>query len=198
MSGMQNMVNKLSTDFSLWLQEMGYLDEDGVLTVGMREANATFLQSSIVEHKNNIKKHFIALAKDLWRVYKEQYWVELGFSNFEEWLYSPEVDISKSQGYGLKNIGACLEEGLLDEEWLLKVGPSKAMTLLPKLKEGKDVEEWKVKAEELTALDLMDEVSGREIVRYSGMGLMPALIEEIRRIKPALWESEVKLHVRTV
>jgi len=184
--------------FSEWLQDMGYIDEDGVLTVDLRKARALFLQQDIQARKVNIESDFIGIAKDLWEVYKEQLWEPLKFDNFEQYLFSPEVDMSKTVGYGLKDLGLYLEEGLITEKWAMKVGTSKARTVLPKLKEGKDVEEWKAKAETLNNLDLMDEVAGHEIIRYSGTGPLLALIEEIRREKPVLLDSEVKMNVRTI
>lgn len=184
--------------FSDWLVAQGYCDEDGVLTVELREARALFIQQDIQTRKADIEKNFIAIAKDLWEAYREQQWEPLGFGNFEEYLNSPEIDISKSLGYGLRQLGQFLEDGTVDEAWALRVGTSKVRALLPRLKEGEDIEEWKAKAEELTVLDLMDEVAGREIIRYSGEGMLPALIEEIRREKPILWESEVSLHMRTL
>ena len=185
-------------EFTQWLTSKGYLDKNGELTCALREAEALWLQEDIQIHKADIKKNIVSVAKDLWRIYKNQYWVELGFKNFEEFLYSPDIDLSKSEGYGLKNIGGGIEQGLLDEDWVLRVGPSKAMTLLPKLREGENIAEWKAKAEELSTLDLMDEVSGKEIIRYSGAGPFQDLIEEIGRERPVLLQSVVKMHVRTI
>ena len=184
--------------FSEWLQDMGYIDEDGVLAVALREARALFLQQDIQSRLTDIEKNFIEIASDLWEVYRDQLWEPLKFNNFEEYLYSPEVDLSKAVGFGLKTLGMYREQGLLTDEWLLRVGTSKARTLLPKLKEGVDIEEWKASAEMLTNLDLMDKVAGHEIIRYSGTGPLLALIEEIRCEKPVLLDSEVKMNVRTI
>lgn len=190
-------MNKLSTEFQNWLQDCGYMDEDGVLTVGLREARALWLQHDIQTRKADIEKNFIQIAKNLWEVYREQLWEPLDFNNFEEYLYSPEVDFSKSVGYGLQRLGQYLEEGLISEEWALRVGISKARTLLPKLKEGEDIEEWMAKAEVLTNLDLQDEVAGKEIIRYSGTGPLPALIGELKQ-RDEFWEGEVNMRVRTI
>ena len=191
------MTKALTNEFSAWLQTQGYIDEDGVLTVGLREARALWLQHDIQARKGDIEKNFIQIAKSLWEVYKEQLWEPLKFNNFKEYLFSPEIDMSESVGYGLKSLGCALEEGLVDEAWALKVGTSKARTLLPKLKEGEDIEEWKAKAEILTNLDLQDEVAGHEILRYSGTGPLMSLIEELHE-KPAFWSGEVNLRVRTM
>ena len=195
---MSEQLTITNDEFTQWLTNKGYLDKNGELTCALREAEALWLQEDIQIHKADIKKNIVSVAKDLWRIYKNQYWVELGFKNFEEFLYSPDIDLSKSEGYGLKNIGGGIEQGLLDEDWVLKVGPSKAMTLLPKLREGENIAEWKAKAEELSTLDLMDEVSGKEIIRYSGAGPFQDLIEEIGRERPVLLQSVVKMHVRTI
>ncbi len=192
------MTNALTTEFSAWLLDMGYLDEDGVLNVDMRKARALYLQQDIQARKQDIEKNFIQIAKNLWEVFREQLWEPLKFNNFEEYLYSPEIDLSKGVGYGLKSLGLYLEEGLIDEDWAMKVGTSKVRTLLPKLKEGEDVQEWMNKAEALTNLDLQDEVAGHEIIRYSGTGSFQALIAEIEREKPILLKSEVRMSVRTV
>jgi len=195
---MSEQLTITNDEFTQWLTNKGYHDKNGELTCALREAEALWLQEDIQIHKADIKKNIVSVAKDLWRIYKNQYWVELGFKNFEEFLYSPDIDLSKSEGYGLKNIGGGIEQGLLDEDWVLKVGPSKAMTLLPKLREGENIAEWKAKAEELSTLDLMDEVSGKEIIRYSGAGPFQDLIEEIGRERPVLLQSVVKMHVRTI
>ncbi len=191
------MTESLSTDFSLWLKDQGYVDEDGVLTVGVREARALYLQQDIQKRKADIEKNFIQIAKNLWEVYKDQLWEPLKFDNFEEYLFSPEIDLSKGVGYGLKSLGLYLEEGLIDEDWAMKVGTSKVRTLLPKLKEGEDIEEWMAKAETLTNLDLQDEVAGKDILRYSGTGPLMILIEELHE-KSAFWSGEVRMNVRTV
>ena len=191
------MTESLSTDFSLWLKDQGYVDEDGVLTVGVREARALYLQQDIQKRKADIEKNFIQIAKNLWEVYKDQLWEPLKFDNFEEYLFSPEIDLSKGVGYGLKSLGLYLEEGLIDEDWAMKVGTSKVRTLLPKLKEGEDIEEWMAKAEALTNLDLQDEVAGKDILRYSGTGPLMILIEELHE-KSAFWSGEVRMNVRTV
>ncbi len=164
----------------------------------MREARALYLQQDIQTRKMDIEKNFIQIAKNLWEVYREQLWEPLKFNNFLEYLYSPEIDLSKGVGYGLKSLGLYLEEGLITEDWAVKIGTSKVRTLLPKLKEGENVQEWMAKAETLTNLDLQDEVAGHEIVRYSGTGQFQALIEEIERERPVLMESEVRMNVRTV
>jgi len=195
---MSEQLTITNDEFTQWLISKGYLDKNGELTCALREAEALWLQEDIQIHKADIKKNIVSVAKDLWRIYKNQYWVELGFKNFEEFLYSPDIDLSKSEGYDLKNIGGGIEQGLLDEDWVLRVGPSKAMTLLPKLREGENIAEWKAKAEELSTLDLMDEVSGKEIIRYSGAGPFQDLIEEIGRERPVLLQSVVKMHVRTI
>ena len=184
-------------DFSVWLLDMGYLDEDGVLNVDMRKARALYLQQDIQTRKMDIEKNFIQIAKNLWEVFREQLWEPLKFNNFEEYLYSPEIDLSKGVGYGLKSLGLYLEEGLIDEDWAMKVGTSKVRTLLPKLKEGEDIEEWMAKAEALTNLDLQDEVAGKDILRYSGTGPLMILIEELHE-KSAFWSGEVRMNVRTV
>lgn len=193
-------MNQLQTSdpkFHQWLLVQGYIDEEGVLTIKMREAKALWHQQNISQKRATIEHSFISIAKSLWEIYKNQLWVELGFSNFEEFLYSPDADFSKSVGYGLKELGLYLEEGLITEEWALRVGTSKVRTLLPKLKEGENIEEWKAKAEMLTNLDLQDEVAGREIIRYSGTGPLTSLIEELHS-REEFWSGNVTLHVKTV
>lgn len=193
----QKQVAVRDEGFSDWLRVQGYCDEDGVLAVELREARALFIQQDIQIRKADIEKNFIAIAKDLWEAYREQQWEPLGFGNFEEYLNSPEIDISKSLGYGLRQLGQFLEDGTVDEAWALRVGTSKVRALLPKLKEGKDIEEWMATAEVLSNLDLQDAVAGREIARYSGQGPLEELIKELRT-KEEFWLDEVSLHVRTL
>lgn len=195
---MNQQLTTTNDDFNQWLETNGYVDSNGVLTVELDKCRALYLQQDIQNRREKINENFIEMASDLWEVFKGALWLPLGFNNYLEFLYSPEVDLNKTQGYGLKEIGKHREEGLLEDEWLRKVGVSKAITLLPKLNEGENVEEWKAKAEELTALDLEDEVAGREIIRYSGTGPFRALIAEIEREKPILLESEVRMYVKTV
>lgn len=188
---------QIADAFGLWMVEQGYMDSDGVLTIELRIARALWLQHDIQARKVDIESNFIQIAKNLWEVYRDQLWEPLDFNNFQEYLSSPEIDMSKSVGYGLQQLGLYLEEGLISEEWAMKVGTSKVRTLLPKLKEGVDVEEWMAKAEILTNLDLQDEVAGKEIIRYSGTGPLMSLIEELHE-RPAFWKGEVHLRVKTI
>ena len=183
--------------FSDWLVAQGYCDEDGVLTVELREASALYIQTCIHEDKVEIERRFVRIAKNLWTFYSQGYWDELGYANFSEFLRSPEIDLAPSIGYSLKDIGMYLEQGLFSEERVLEIGPSKMRTLLPAIKENPDdIDEWLDRATELNNLDLMDAVSGKEIVRYSGTGPLMSLIEELHE-KPIFWTGEVQLRIQT-
>jgi len=187
--------------FDAWLVVNGYVETDtGALNIPMRTAQALFLSEDIQKHRQDIENSFIAIARSLWTVFKEGYWVELGFANFKEFLSSPGVDIAASTGYGLKDIGKFIESGVVEEKEALEIGASRMRTLLPILnKEIPDEEkaEWLSKASELTNLDLLDEISGKEIIRYSGRGLLKDLIAELQQ-REEFWTQEVNIHVRTV
>lgn len=191
------MTDALSTEFSAWMQDMGYLDEDGVLVINMREARALFLQQGIRNCKVAIEENLTQICLGLWEFYKNQLWTELGYDSFEQLLYSPEIDLSRSVGYSYKELGRCLEEGIIDADWLMRAGTSKARALLPKLcSDNEDIEEWKLAAEELSTADLQIAVTGKEVFFYHGKGMLSDLIDELRD-RPEFWETDVTLHAKT-
>jgi hypothetical protein len=188
--------------FNQWLLVKGYLDKNGELSIKLRQAQALYLQEDIVKHKETIEESFTAICENLWSIYKEQYWVELGFNNFTEFLASPEIDLPPSIGYGYKEIARLMEEGKLEKQRVKEIGPSKARTLLPVISKEDDeevVEEWLSRAETLNNLDLQDAVAGKEIQRYSGSGKLNDIIQELKvRGREAFWEEDVHLRIRTL
>ena len=183
--------------FSDWLRAQGYLDEDGVLVVELREARALFIQQDIQTRKVAIEENLTQICLSLWEFYKNQLWAELGYDSFEQFLYSPEIDLSRSAGYSYKELGRCLEEGIIDAQWLIATGTSKARTLLPKLcSDNENIEEWKLAAEELSAADLQIAVAGKEVFFYHGKGMLLGLIDELKS-KPEFWKDDVSMHVKT-
>ena len=196
----QQQIQAINEDqFNAFLEVNGYIDpRTGVMNIKLREAQALWLQQDIVTHKNTIETSFVSISLDLWEIYSQQLWAELDFRNFEEFLASPEVDLSKSVGYGLQKIGELIVTGVVSKDKAIEVGPSRMRTLLPVIKDQEQivVDEWLDKASELTNLDLQDEVAGHEIARYSGSGKLADIIEELRT-RNEFWEGEVYLHVRT-
>ena len=197
------MTDALTTDessFNEWLQIQGYVDPQGVLTISLREAKAVYCLEDIQRRKENIRQDFIEIAKDLWLVYKHQLWIELGFNNFIEFIYSPEVNLTKSISYSMKDTGMLLEEGVITEDEIRGIDPSKMRALLPLLKDSNENEEsraeWLEKAKILTTLDLEDELRGYEIHRYHGVGLLEDLLRELSD-EPAFWEGQVALSIKT-
>ena len=200
---MNELVAINNEPFRKWLGEKGYLQLDtGEITVPLRSAQALWYQEDIMIRKSAIEENFIEIAKDLWCVYKEGYWAELGYDNYTMFLSGPDVDLSKSVGYALKTMGSMLEDGTIDEIQALSIGTSKMQTLLPILTNEEDKEvkqEWLDRAEVLNNLDLMDEVAGKEINRYSGSGLLEELLDELRiESKEVFWNERVHLRIRTV
>lgn len=188
---------QVATEFGLWAKEMGYCDEDGVLVIPLREARATFLQQDIQNRKSDIERNLIQICYDLWEIYKTQLWTELGFDSFEQLLCSPEIDLSRSMGYSYKEVGRLLEEGIFTEAQAMEIGPSKMRALLPAIKQNPDnIGELLDKASELNYLDLVDEVSGREVHYYKGHGPLPDLIKELEA-REEFWINEVTLNAKT-
>lgn len=184
-------------EFNLWLSRQGYCNNDGVLVIPLREARATFLQQDIQNRKSDIERNLIQICYDLWEIYKTQLWTELGFDSFEQLLCSPEIDLSRSMGYSYKEVGRLLEEGVFTEAQAMEIGPSKLKALLPAIRENpNNIEELLDKASELNYLDLVDEVSGREVYYYKGHGPLSELIQELKR-RPEFWEGDVSLNAKT-
>ena len=183
--------------FSDWLQSCGYVNEAGELLINLREGKALWYQTLIHEDRAEIEKRFIRISRSLWAIYSEGFWVELGLDNFEQLLKSPDIDIAVSVGYSLKTIGQLLEQGIITEERAIEIGPSKLRALLPAIKENPDgIEELLDKASELNYLDLVDEVSGKEVAYYRGKGMLPDLIDELKG-RPEFWVDEVTLNAKT-
>ena len=186
--------------FNEWLSVQGYLDPQGVLTISLREAQAVYCLEDIQRRKENIRQDFIEIAKDLWLVYKHQLWIELGFNNFIEFVYSPSCDMRKSFAYSLKDLGMLLEEGVVTEDDVRGIDPSKMRALLPLLKDSNEDEEsraeWLAKAQTLTTLDLEDELRGHEIVRFSAMGMLADILIDLSS-ENVFWDNPVVLHIKT-
>lgn len=180
----------------------GYLREGGELTVNLREAEALYLQEDIQKHRATIENSFTSICEDLWTIFKKQYWVELGFSNFTEFLSSPEIDLPASVGYDYERLGKLMAEGKIGKEEVRKIGPSKARALLPVISKEEDeevIEEWLSRAETLNNLDLQDAVAGKEIQRYSGSGKLNDILAELHgKGREAFWEEDVHLRIRTL
>jgi len=194
---MNQQLTTTNDEFTQWLVANGYLDENGVLSIELREAEAQYRYSQIKEDKAEIEKRFTRIAKNLWLAYQKADWIPLGLDNFEQYLKSPDIDISSSSGYGLKDIGMYLEQGVFTEEKALEIGPSKLRALLPAIKENpENAGELLEKAAELNYLDLIDEVMGREISYYKGHGPLPELIKELEA-RPEFWEGDVTLNAKT-
>jgi len=199
---MNQQLTTTNDDFNQWLMVKGYLGEGGELTVSLREAEALYLQEDIQKHRATIENSFTSICEDLWTIFKKQYWVELGFSNFTEFLSSPEVDLPTSIGYSYKELARLMEEGKLEKERVKKIGPSKARTLLPVISKEEDeevIEEWLSRAETLNNLDLQDAVAGKEIQRYSGSGKLNDILAELHgESHQAFWKEDVHLRIRTL
>lgn len=195
---MTSMQTTNDSRFNEWLSVQGYIDPQGILTISLREARAVYCLEDIQRRKRNIERDFVEIAKDLWMVYKHQLWIELGFNNFIEFLYSPEVDITKSVGYGLKDAAMLLEEGVVTEDDMRGIGIAKMRILLPLLKEdANSKDEWLARAETLTSLDLEDAIRGYEVTRYSGQGMLSDLLREISE-EEVFWNGPVVLRIKTI
>jgi len=194
------IVNK--DDFNEWLLSKNYVDTDGVLTVQLRQAEALWLQEDVQKHRATIENSFTSICEDLWVIFKGQYWIELGFNNFTEFLSSPEIDLPPSIGYDYERIGKLMSEGKLVKEKVKEIGPSKIRTLLPAIVGEEDesvVAEWIERAKTLNNLDLQDAVSGKEIQRYQGSGKLDDLLAELRKSgHEVFWQGDVHLRIRTL
>ena len=193
-------VQTADQEFNAFLETQGYIDPEGVLTVSLREAKAIFYLEDIQQRKKNIRQDFIGIARSLWSVYRFQLWIELGYDNFVEFLYSPEIDFRKSLGYALKDCGMLLEEGIITEDDMRGIDPSKIRALLPLLKDGDEDEEsraeWLERAKILSTLDLEDEIRGREILRFRRTGMLEDILKDLSE-EDAFWESQVALFIKT-
>ena len=184
-------------EFSVWLEAQGYVSADGVLSVALRDAEALWYQTLIQEDREEIEKRFVRISRSLWAVYSQAYWDELGYDNFEQLLKSPGIDIAVSVGYSLKTIGQLLEQGTITEQQAVEIGPSKLRALLPAIKENpENINELLDKATELNYLDLVDEVSGKEVAYYRGKGLLTDLIQELKK-REEFWVGEITLSAKT-
>ncbi len=161
-----------------------------------REQRATHLQNFIKWRRGKIKDEFIGMGIDLLEFYQSGLWTELQLDSFEQFLVTPEVNLSVSLGYDLVRIGALVATGFPAEK-LAKIGISNLRLILPKLEEGEDAEKWLDLAEELTWRDLDNEVHDKDTHTYSKTGPLTILIEELHS-RGEFWSGDVSLHVRTL
>lgn len=109
--------------------------------------------------KQNVRKMrtlWVAIAEDLFKVWEQELWKDLGFGGFEDWLAQPEVAISKRHSYGLVEAWRELVvKRAVTPAQLEGVGIGGLREVLPAIRRGfVDVDEGLTDARELGRADL--------------------------------------------
>ncbi|MHA2377487.1 MAG: MT-A70 family methyltransferase [Candidatus Thorarchaeota archaeon] len=118
----------------------------------------------IVGYRNLAEKTFLALGEELYYFERDKQYTVLGEDTFESYLARPDVDIGRRMAFLLKDIYITLTIGLkVQPVALLEAGHSKLSDLLPQIGKGNidktNVNEWIVKAGELSRSDLKREIA---------------------------------------
>jgi len=165
-----------------------------------RESRIESIEQEINLHKQAISDEFIQLGRLLWEVHHNKLYLERGLNSFEDWLDSPDVDMSRTLGYDLIRLTNLIASGF-PAHGVVEIGVSKARLLLPILEnQPDDTAEWIAKAQTLSWRDLRREVRGDddyEDARYSGRGMLTEVVKDMKNY-PELWEHEVQVRVRTL
>lgn len=124
--------------------------------------------------KQNVRRMrtlWVAIAEDLFKVWEQELWKDLGFDGFEQWLAQPEVAISKRHSYGLVEAWRELVvKRAVAPAQLEGVGIGGLREVLPAIRRGfVDVEEGLTDARELGRSDLRHKYSSSS-TPTSGVG----------------------------
>lgn len=119
------------------------------------------LHQRIVGLRNHAERTFIEIGEALYHFDANSYWRELGYGSFEEYIASPEVDLSRRVAYRLKGIYADFVLALnVPPEALLEAGNTK-LDLVRSHANCENVEELVNMAATLSRTDLRQELSDR-------------------------------------
>lgn len=116
----------------------------------------------IVQGTHAIRTAWVLLGGYLCEFVEERMWEPLGLETLEEWLASPEVELSRTDVFRVVRVyrGLVLERGVSPEE-LHGLSAGKLDVLLPALKAGRiDTDEALSQARALTRRDLVAEHGG--------------------------------------
>lgn len=69
------------------------------LTLEQRNRLAYHLEDRVVRRSEVASAAFVDNGRDLWRLFHYDLYRELGYQTFDEWLYLPQVNVTKSSGY---------------------------------------------------------------------------------------------------
>lgn len=129
--------------------------------------NVQDLHNLLVATKEDVQESFLKLGAYLMIIHDNKFFIELGYSTWQDYLDVPEVDLSRSQAYKLMAVY---------ERWIEKYGYSPdriKKTSIEKLyiasSQAKDdnYDEWLCKAETLSRADLKAETpGGRQLCSY--------------------------------
>lgn len=127
------------------------------------QAGAAFeIGERIRTNVRNMRTLWIKLAEDLYKFHELQMWKDLGYTGFEEWLASPDIDLERRWVYEL--IGMWRElvvKRQVDPTALEPVQVSKVREVLPAIRRGfVDIDEALSDCETLGRDDIRQKYSG--------------------------------------
>lgn len=95
------------------------------------------VHAAIVGEVKLIRTAWVRLAQRLWDFTEQRMWAALGYTSFEQWLASPEVELSRRHCYYLNEVWRelVIKRGL-DPSELHDVGVSKITEILPAVRRG--------------------------------------------------------------
>lgn len=121
---------------------------------------------------HTLRSSWIVLAEQLWHFLEQRQWRALGYERQEEWLASPDVELSARMVLHLRELWRELvvERGI-DPRQLEGIGWSKARDVLPAVRRGfVDVEEALEDARALSRRDLREKYDELTIARLDRPG----------------------------
>lgn len=123
----------------------------------------------IIGLRNATMENCLQLGKELYWLEKEKQHKALGYSTFDAYIASPDVDVGRRMAFGLKAVYAHFVLGLESATVaLLAAGTSKLELLIPHTNE-ENADEWIFKAQALSRSDLRREI--KEHFGNDGMGV---------------------------
>ena len=129
-----------------------------------RGETAYQLEKQIIETKESIGNSFIKLGQLLKEVRDRNYYRELGYSKFSEYLSSPEIGISRSWAYDfIKIYEVLILKHKVPHAELIGVDYTKLRQILPVVeRQPEEAEVWVEMAKNLRRVDLQREIDDKK------------------------------------
>ena len=136
------------------------VNKDGVIVPSNTVTVPQKIHDELVALKENVQKGFLKMGAYLTIIHDNELFIELGSDTWQEYLDTPEIDLSRSQAYKLMQVHSkWIEKWGCDPEEIKKISVEK-LYIASSQATDENFSEWLDKAEHLSRTDLKAETSG--------------------------------------